>query len=197
MQYFSNLVHLWLVKPVLALRELNQQDPDFGFALLTSVNAIPELLGKLLTGTIDSKKLKKLSAQQEKAIKSEIGAADDSDLNLYNIGLTWALRDQVAYAKTGAVYKAIRNGLAHNAVIEGNVSETVAVAGLYNEYDLPVKVVTYKGCQDIVCISPDKFAQALVDSLHRYIYVLRFEIHTGSHDKILKFNEYLKAVKGK
>ena len=28
-QYFSNLIHLWLLKPVEALRVLNAQDPGF------------------------------------------------------------------------------------------------------------------------------------------------------------------------
>lgn len=55
-QYFGNLAEIWLVKPVEALRGLNSQDPDFGFALLASVNAIPELLGKLRTGKVKDKR---------------------------------------------------------------------------------------------------------------------------------------------
>ena len=169
-QYFSNLVQIWLVKPVHSLRELNRQDPDFGFALLASVNAIPELLGKLRAGKTKNKRF-------------------------YNKGLTWALGESIDGRDINAIFEAIRCAVAHHAVVEGNTDGPVA--SLNNEYDLPVNVVKDKSGRQIVCISPDKFAQSLVDGLHRYIYVLRYEAKTGGRKRLGKFNDYLKAVKGK
>lgn len=85
--------------------------------------------------------------------------------------------------------------MAHHAVVEGKTDGPVA--SLNNEYDLPVKVAQDKSGRQIVCISPDKFAQALVNGLNRYIYILRFELKTGGRKYIDKFNSYLDAVKGK
>ena len=166
-QYFSNLVHLWIVKPVQALKEYNRHDPDFGFALLTSVNAIPELLGKLLIGKANG--------------------------HPYNKGVEWALGCAIDSQSIDSIRNAIRNAMAHNAIIEGNTEN--AVASLNNEFGLPVSVVKDKSGKATVCISPDKFAQALVDGLYRYIYTLRYEINADRRDKICKFNDYLEKVK--
>lgn len=168
-QYFSNLVNLWLVKPAQALLSFNAQDPDFGFALLASVNAIPELLGKL---RIQCKK----------------------SAGFYKEGLSWALGESIDSQDIDSIYKAIRCAVAHHAVIEGNTQGPVA--SLNNGYDLPVKVVRDKCDRETVCISPAKFAQALVDSLNKYIYSLRFELKTGRRKRVDKFNEYLNSVKG-
>lgn len=169
-QYFSNLVRIWLVKPVRALLDLNSQDPDFGFALLASVNAIPELLGKLHTGKVKDKRL-------------------------YKKGVTWAIGESIDSQDADAIFEAIRCAVAHHAVVEGKTDGPVA--SLNNEYDLPVKVQKDKGGRQIVCISPDKFAQALVDGLNRYIYEIRFELKTGRRTRLDKFKDYLDAVKGK
>ena len=141
-----------------------------GFALLASVNAIPELLGKLLEGHTNG-------------------------THFYKKGLFWALGKSIGSNDSSAVFESIRCAVAHHAVVEGNTAGPVA--SLNNEYDLPVNVVREKSGREIVCISPDKFAQALVDSLNRYIYELRYELRTGRRNRLDKFNAYLSAVKGK
>ena len=203
--YFSNLVRIWLVQPLEKMRELNWQDPDFGFALLLVVNPIPELLGKLILGKNDQpSESKKICEQcdtckQCKSCKTCFTDEPSTESNEgderkypYNEGVRYALSYDLDDDDIKSIYSAIRCALAHNAVIEGNRKRRVA--SLRNEYELPVEVKKQGNGRDsknVVYVSPDKFAQAMVYAMNRYIYQLRFELNNGGSDILRKFREYL------
>lgn len=92
--FFEHGIRLWIAKPLSILRQSAGIDPDFGFAIIMVINAIPEFLGKI-QGYPEKK-------QYEKGIEYILGKGVDGEIKE-------CLRQK------------LRNSIAHNLFTRENI----------------------------------------------------------------------------
>lgn len=92
--FFEHGIRLWIAKPLSGLHQSAGIDPDFGFAIIMVINAIPEFLGKI-QGHPENK-------QYEKGIEYILGKGIDGEIK-------------------GCLRLNLRNSIAHNLFTQENI----------------------------------------------------------------------------